>query len=131
MQKKDFRILVVDDEPDWVTTNRKVLSRAGFTVTGAGDAAEALKLAGAQKFHLAFLDINMPGMEGIELVDHLRTACPDIAVIMLTGYGTEDKNAAARQKGVMDFLEKIGPSGDRMLGEEMVELAEEGFEKLE
>ena len=130
MEKSDFRILVVDDEEDWVTVNRKILARSGYTVDGATSAEQALEKAEDARYDLAFLDINMPGMEGIELIDHLREKCPDIEIVMLTGYGTADKNSAARQKGIMDFLEKIGPEGDKMLGLEMVELADEVFSKL-
>ena len=129
MEKNEFRILVVDDEEDWVTVNKKVLSRRGYHVDGVCNAEEAIGLAKANPCHLAFLDIDMPGMNGIELIDHLREEAPDIEVVMLTGYGTDDKYSAARLKGILDFLEKIGPSGDRVLGEEMAELADEVFEK--
>jgi len=127
MNKGDFRILVVDDEPDWVTTNRKALVRGGYAVDGASGGGEALALAKRAAYHLAFLDINMPDMEGIALIDRLRAIHPGMAVIMLTGYGTAEKNAQARQKGISDFLEKIGPSGDRLLGEEMLALADEAY----
>jgi len=127
MNKSDFRILVVDDEPDWVTTNRKALVRGGYTVDGASDAKAALARAAGTAYHLAFLDINMPGMEGIALIEPLRAASPGLAIVMLTGFATPEKNAQARQKGITDFLEKIGPSGDRMLGEEMLALADEVF----
>lgn len=130
MDKSDFRILVVDDEPDWVTINRKALVRGGYTVEGAANAEEAIAKAGETVYHMAFLDINMPGMEGIELIDHLRATNADLAVVMLTGYGTEEKNAGARQKGILDFLEKIGNEGDRMLGEEMLELADSVFDEV-
>ena len=103
----------------------------GYTVDGAFSAEDALDKAANTVYNMAFLDINMPGMEGIELIEHLRERCPDVEIVMLTGYGTDDKNAAARQKGIMDFLEKIGPSGDRVLGEEMVDLADEAFEKMQ
>ncbi|MFH1707862.1 MAG: response regulator [Planctomycetota bacterium] len=127
MNKSEFRILVVDDEPDWVTTNRKALVRGGYTVDGAASPDEALARAKKTVYHMAFLDIDMPGMEGIALIDHLRATSSGLAVVMLTGYATPEKSAQARQKGITDFLEKIGPSGDRMLGEEMLALADEVF----
>jgi DNA-binding NtrC family response regulator len=131
MEKSDFRILVVDDEEDWVTLNRKVLARKGYTVDGASSGEEAIEKMKAAPYHMAFLDINMPGIEGIELIDELRAVSQDIAVVMLTGFGTEEKSTAARQKGIIDFLEKIGNSGDHILGEEMADLADEVFEEID
>lgn len=130
MEKRDFRILVVDDEADWVTINSKVLKREGYNVDGANCAEEAIKAAKETAFHLAFLDINMPGMEGIDLIDHLREEQPGIEIVMLTGYGTEEKSSSAHQKGILDFLEKIGDSGDSILADEMVDLADEVFERI-
>lgn len=130
MERSDFRILVVDDEEDWVTVNSKVLSRRGYHVEGASDALEAVELVRERPCHLAFLDIDMPGMSGIELIDRLRAHAPDIEIVMLTGYGTEEKHSAARIRGILDFLEKIVCSEDRVLGEEMADLAEEVFEKV-
>jgi len=129
MQRNDFRILVVDDERDWVTVNRKALERRGYTVCGASDAEEAVSLVQEHPCHLAFLDVDMPGTDGIELIDMLREHVPDIEVIMLTGYGTADTYSAAKIKGITDFLEKMGSAGDRILSDEMADCADEVFER--
>lgn len=129
MKRNDFRILVVDDEKDWVTVNRKALERRGYTVYGASCAQEAVSLVQKHSMHLAFLDVDMPGTDGIELIDMLREHVPDIEVIMLTGYGTADTYSSAKIKGITDFLEKMGPAGDRILGDEMVDCADEVFER--
>jgi DNA-binding NtrC family response regulator len=108
----DVRVLIVDDE----TRLRDVLARAiaswGFTVSPARGAAEALHLMRSGRFDIAILDLNLPGMDGIELFGKLREIHPDIQVIVLTGFGNLDVARASIRLDVVDFLEKPCPLGE-------------------
>ena len=131
MEKGAFNILVVDDEKDWRETNKKTLAAEGFSVIAAGSGDEALALAGKHKFHMAFLDITMPDMDGLVLLKKLKELDPDIQAVMLTGYATVDRAGIAHQEGIVDFLEKIADDPDeKSLGDEMVSVAEQVFGEL-
>jgi CheY-like chemotaxis protein len=120
MEKRNFKILVVDDEPDWRTGNRKTLELDGYTVQTAASGQEAIRLAGREHFHLAFLDITMPDMDGLTLLAALKGLDPNLKAVMLTGYATIDRAGMARAEGVVDFLEKIADDpGEKPLGEEI------------
>jgi CheY-like chemotaxis protein len=77
-------ILIVDDEPDIRKTLAGVLGPA-YKLLEAGDGAEALKIAGVQAPDLVFLDVSMPDMDGVEVLEVLKRARPALPVIMLTG----------------------------------------------
>ena len=124
MKKSDFKILVVDDEADWRTTNKKTLEREGYAVTTAGSGQEAIRLAAKEKFHLAFLDITMPDMDGLTLLKALKGMAPSLQVVMLTGYATIDRAGIAQAEGIVDFLEKIADDPEeKSLGDEVKEAA--------
>ena len=126
MNRKDFRILVLDDEPDWRRANEKTLARAGFAVRTASTGAEALKMLAAEKFQMAVLDINLPDCDGAELAGKVRRLSPATVVIMLTGFATIEKASVAAAGGSSDILEKIADDpDDKPLSEELVERAEE------
>lgn len=128
VDKSAFRILVVDDEPDWRRSNQKVLQRAGYTVETAADAAEALARTRAAPFHLAVLDVNLPDMSGDDLVAEVRAIQPQTLVIMLTGFATTEHAARARAHGSVDVLEKIGDqTDDADLADDLVARVDELF----
>ena len=68
MERSEFRILVLDDERDWRRANERTLTRAGFSVQVTSTGEEALDFRGAESFHMAVLDINLPDCDGSELV---------------------------------------------------------------
>ncbi|MGQ9731746.1 MAG: response regulator [Candidatus Zipacnadales bacterium] len=85
-------ILVVDDEPDVREIFRLALSRRGYDVHPFGDGAEALAAARDHHFVLAFVDIAMPNMDGVEVVRKLREISPATNIVMITAFldGTLD-----------------------------------------
>ena len=78
-------ILVVDDDPAVQTTIRLLLDRAGHRVTVAGDGQKGLALFEAGHFDLLFLDIFMPGMDGLETMRHIRARAPGVPIIVISG----------------------------------------------
>jgi len=91
------KILIVDDEQFVRTLLENVLRRRGHEVVAACDAEQALAaLAASPGFDLMLTDVVMPGMDGFDLLRRVRSAYPDIKVIVLTGF--------ARKQSISDFL---------------------------
>ncbi len=99
-------ILVVDDEPAIQTTLRAVLEDEGYRVSTAGSGEEAARLAGEEAPDLVFLDIWMPGMDGLETLAELKRVRPEAPVIMISGHGTIETAVKATRLGAYDFIEK-------------------------
>jgi CheY-like chemotaxis protein len=78
-------ILIVDDNPAVQLTIRLLLERAGHRVTVAGDGRKALAALEAGQFDLLFLDIFMPGMDGLETMRHIRVREPTLPIIVISG----------------------------------------------
>lgn len=80
------RILIVDDEPAVQVTIRLLLERAGHSVVTAGDGRNGLAIFAAEAFDLLFLDIFMPGMDGLETMRRVRQQRPLIPIIVMSGH---------------------------------------------
>ncbi len=101
------KILVVDDEQHVRESLSEVLVDERFEVDTAGSGEEALKKLGEDGFDVVLLlDIKMPGMSGVELLDRLREEQPSVDVIMMTGYATLDMAIESLKLGAYDFLRK-------------------------
>ena len=99
-------ILIVDDETQIRTTLRGVLSDEGYRVLDADDALKALNLIATQRPDLVILDIWMPHMDGIELLEKLKTREPELPIIIVSGHGTIETAVRATKLGASDFIEK-------------------------
>src|SRR5580704_6765056 len=108
----DVKVLVVDDEGRLRDVLTRAIASWGFLVSGARSAEEALKLAQSTKFDVSIVDLNLPGMSGIEFFEKLRTDQPDHQVIVLTGFGNLEAARASIRLDVVDFLEKPCPLGE-------------------
>ncbi len=103
-----MRILVVDDSVDTVEMLRHLFEMDGATVRTAGGGAEALEIAGKEKFDVILSDISMPGMDGFELLRRLR-ALPqgkDVPVLALTGFGRSEDVERAKAEGFLTHVTK-------------------------
>ena len=105
-------ILIVEDDADFRDSSVRWMQRKGHTVSAAASGAEGMSLADRQHFDVAVLDMNMPGMNGIELLQRIREAGFDMEVIILTGQGTIELAVQAMKMGACDFLTKPCPLGD-------------------
>lgn len=102
------RVLVVDDNADAADTLGRILTIEGFDVRVYNDAAQALRAAREFKPEVAFIDLNMPGMSGIELAAHLRaeTWANAVYLVALTGMGQKEDRVATRRAGFDVHLTK-------------------------
>jgi len=100
-------ILVVDDDASLGETLKEFLSREGYEVEVAQSGSEALALQAANpRIALALIDLMMPLMDGLTLTVELRRNNPDIAVVIMTGYGTIESAIDAIKKGAEDYITK-------------------------
>src|SRR5262245_66438315 len=83
---KSLPVLFVDDERSLQEFMRSELPRLGHEVTVCADGREALRVLEKSKFDAAILDLRMPGLNGIEVLDHLKQASPDTEAVIMTGH---------------------------------------------
>lgn len=100
------KILIVDDETLIRETLREFLSSEGFSITACSNSEEALKIVQRQRFDVALLDVQLPGMDGIELLEQLMRISPETCVLTVTAFGTVETAVAAFKKGAHDYLMK-------------------------
>ena len=101
-----IRVLVVDDERDIREGSERILSRVGFELNTAGRGDEALEIIGTFRPGIVLLDLKMPGMDGMEVLQRLREIDPSILVIIITGYATVETAIQAMKQGAYDFIPK-------------------------
>jgi DNA-binding NtrC family response regulator len=99
-------ILIVDDEPNVRLNYRVTLETEGFEVREASDAGAALRELAGRDFDLAILDMRMPEMDGLELLESMRERNIQTPVVIITAYGDVPHAVRAMKLGAIDFLEK-------------------------
>ena len=107
--KKDIQghILIADDEEDTVELLTDLLTEEGYEVVGVNSGTAVLEtLQSNNNFGLLLMDLQMPGLNGLDLYERLRKDGNDIPVILITGYGTSSIAIRAMQMGVYDYLQK-------------------------
>ena len=105
MQAKP-RILIVDDDHGSNRTLALIFGRKGYETDTATTGQEALDKAREKTFNLALLDIKLPDIKGVSLIPSLKQSCPDIAVIIITGYASIDTAVQALDYGATAYLTK-------------------------
>ncbi len=104
--RQEAHILVVDDEPLIRDNLAEFLAQEGFRVTTCGSAEEALERAKKSRFDIALCDVQLPGLDGISLLQRLLQIDPQLLVLLITAYGTVENAVAAFHKGAHDYLMK-------------------------
>ena len=99
-------ILIIDDEEPLRDGCRQVLEKAGYFVLTAEQGAEGIKLAREHLPDMAFIDLKMPHISGMEIIEILSRDIPDILPVMITGFATIVSAVEAMQKGAYDYLPK-------------------------
>jgi two-component system nitrogen regulation response regulator NtrX len=100
------RILIVDDEESIRSSLAKLLDYQGYECIKAEDGFEALALLEQKPADLVLLDIKMPRMDGLEVLQKIRDSDADVAVVMISAHGTIETAVEATKLGAFDFLEK-------------------------
>ncbi len=106
-KRKDFRILIVDDElivrdslKEWLEVE------GGFSADMADSGAKALEMLKTGSYNLMLLDIKMPGMDGVEVLEKAKEIFPNLPVVMMTAYATVETAVEAMKTGALDYLIK-------------------------
>jgi DNA-binding NtrC family response regulator len=102
------KVLIVDDEKDIVHTLYRgfVLSKSGYEVATATKPSEAIEKINEKQFDLVISDINMPEMDGFQLLSYIKQTSPKTHVIIMTGYGSEKRKNEAIANGASAYIEK-------------------------
>ena len=106
MVNQDVRILIVDDEEVMTDSLMKHLVDEGYSVDTASTGAEAIERFDQGGHHLAICDLQLPDMDGLEVMRHIKDARPLTEVIVVTGYGSVERAVEATKAGAFDFVEK-------------------------
>jgi len=106
LPQKDIKVLLIDDEVAFVNTLAQRLIIRDIKVNTAYDGEQALSKLLTEKTDVIILDLNMPGMHGMEVLREIKKAHPDIQVIVLTGHGTDKDEDEVKRFGGFGFLKK-------------------------
>jgi DNA-binding NtrC family response regulator len=103
---RSLRVLFVDDEKPLQELMRSELPRLGHEVSICPDGKTALKMLEKSTFDAAILDLRMPGMTGIEVLEYLKKVSPDTEAVVLTGHATMETAIEAVRLGALDYMTK-------------------------
>ena len=112
--RNSLRLLIVDDDAGMADTLGDILEAKGYDVEIALDGLQALARVKAQPYHVIFLDIMMPEMDGLEVLRRVKRMAPGTLVVMMTAYARPDLMAEAERQGALAILAKPLPV-DRLL----------------
>jgi DNA-binding response OmpR family regulator len=101
-----FKVLLVDDEREYVTTLGERMQMRGLDPEIAFSGEQALRMLEHSLPDVMVLDLKMPGIDGLEVLRRVKKRYPQIQVIILTGHGSDRDEAAARRLGAFDHLQK-------------------------
>ncbi|HQX49051.1 MAG TPA: sigma-54 dependent transcriptional regulator [Planctomycetaceae bacterium] len=104
-----MNLLVVEDDPDFRETCTRWMTRKGHFVHAAANGHEALEACDRKVFDVAIVDMNMPGLSGLEVLDRMKASQVETEVIILTGQGSIESAVNAMKLGASDYLTKPFP----------------------
>ncbi len=100
------KILIIDDDEAVLDSCTQVLQKAGYSVKGARDGEEGLKLFISESFQAVLLDLKLPGSDGLEVLGRIKAENPVTPVIIMTGYATVESAVEAMKEGAFDYIAK-------------------------
>ena len=106
MDQKDVRILIVDDEASTADSLRLNLIEEGYNVDTAASGGQAIELFDQAGHHLAICDLQLPDMDGLEVMRHMKETRPNTEVFVVTAHGSTPKAVEATKAGAFDFVDK-------------------------
>ncbi len=123
MKEQAISVLLVDDEEELVSNLRKRMLRRGFSVVGTLSGSEAVSAAEHRRFDVAVVDLKMPGMDGLEVLEKLQELQPTLRAIILTGHGTVE---AAHKSGLLNAVNFLTKPADF---DELVDLIQKAYDE--
>jgi two-component system NtrC family response regulator len=106
MEKTTAKVLVIDDERSVCVTCRRILESEGHTVEYTLSGLEGIRMATQGDYDVVLLDLKMPDVSGMEALEQIRAARPDLTVVIITGYATIQTSIEAVRKGAFDYIPK-------------------------
>jgi DNA-binding NtrC family response regulator len=100
------KVLLVDDEKEFLDIMSERMQERGMTVKTADSADQAMAMLEKESFDAIVMDFKMPGMDGIQALKNIKSEKPELQIILLTGYATVEKTVEAIKIGATDLLEK-------------------------
>ena len=105
-ENRQFSLLLVDDEPAILSALKRIFRKAPYQIHTAENGKVALEVLQQTRVHAALIDLMMPEMDGMELLERMRDQCPWTKVVMTTAFGGVKEAVKAIQMGAFDFLQK-------------------------
>ncbi len=106
MVSSNLKILVVDDDEAIRISLEKLFAKTNHLAVIVENGAQALEKVKSRQFDLAFIDLKLPGMSGIDLLKQIRAISPRIDIVIITGYGTVETAVEAMKYGAYDYIQK-------------------------
>jgi DNA-binding response OmpR family regulator len=103
---ENWKVLLVDDEYEFVSTLAERMGLRGIDAATAGDGEEGLRMVEEVHPQIVVLDLMMPGMSGVEVLQQIKARHPEIRVILLTGHGSTREGIEGMRLGADDYLMK-------------------------
>ncbi len=100
------KILIIDDDEAILDSCTQVLEKAGYSIKAAQDGEGGLKLFSSESFQAVLLDLKLPGLDGIEVLDRIKAENPVTPVIIMTGYASVESAVEAMKQGAFDYMAK-------------------------
>src|SRR5262249_14499072 len=100
------KILIIDDDPSALEVTDFHLKSEGFEVVTTESGEEGARMAEQGQFDLVLTDLQLPDLDGLEIVKRLKESVPYLPIIMISGYGSDTKAREATRKGAFFFVEK-------------------------
>src|SRR5687767_15070364 len=104
--RRNGSVLVIDDEEIMRDILETLLAREGYSVRLASNGAEGLDLARSLPFDAVIVDVMMPGMDGLQVLDELHKQDDELPVVMITAFASMENAIAAMKKGAFDYITK-------------------------
>ena len=101
-----MNIMIVDDEPQVAEVLAKSLSRQGHKTTVVHSGEDALRIINTSAPDALFLDVSMPGINGLDVLAEVRRTRPQLAVVVITGHATADEVEQVKKLGAVDVIPK-------------------------
>ncbi len=101
-----LKIMVIDDDPEILESFKKIFENSGFHLFLSNNGVTAIEKMNHEKYHIAFIDLYMPVMNGLETMTRLKESNPDLIAVMISGFRNEQMLETAIKSGAHDYLYK-------------------------